>query len=72
VQTILILLPSPLLDDDLGFLQSAKDFTVEHLIAKLAVEALNVTVLPRTARLDEQGLERQLVELGSDLIVREF
>ncbi len=37
----LIVIPPPALDDDLGLLQGVKDFTVEQLIAELAVETLD-------------------------------
>ena len=47
---------TPLLDDDLGFLEAVEDFAVEQLIAQLRVVALAIAVIPRAARLDERGL----------------
>ena len=47
---------APLLDDDLGFLQTVEDLAVEQLIAELTVEGLAVAVLPGAAWFDEQRL----------------
>src|SRR5271155_5002348 len=44
----------PLLDHDLCLLQRVKDLSIQAFIPQLPVEALAVTVLPRTARLDVQ------------------
>ena len=49
-----VVFDSPLLDHDLCLLQRIKDFSIQTLIPQLHVEALAVTVLPRTARLDVQ------------------
>ena len=51
-----VVVPSPALDDDLGFAQTVEDLAVEQLIAKASVEAFDVAVLPRTASLDVSGL----------------
>jgi hypothetical protein len=51
-----VVVPSPVLDDHLGLLQSVKDFTVEQFVTELRVEAFTVTALPRTASLDLGGL----------------
>jgi len=48
-----------MLDQDLSFFQRVEDLRVQELIAKLAVEAFTVTVLPRAARLDEQRADVQ-------------
>ena len=50
-------MPSPVLDDHLGLLQSVKDFTVEQFVTELRVEAFTVAVLPWTASLDVGGLD---------------
>ena len=47
---------SPILDDDLGFLERVKDFAVQKFVAHSSVEALAVAVLPRAAWRDESGL----------------
>lgn len=49
-----VVVPPPLLDQDTGFLQRVEDLPVQQLIPQLPVERLDVPVLPRTARLDEQ------------------
>lgn len=46
-----VVLP-PLLDDNLGFLQTVEDLAVEQLIAQFAVEAFAIAVLPRASRFD--------------------
>ena len=48
-----IVLLSPHLDQDLCFLQSVKDLSIQELVPHPAVERLNVTVLPGTAWFDE-------------------
>ena len=55
-----VVVPSPLLDDDLCFLQAVKDFTVQQFIASYPVEGLTVAVLPRATWLDEQGFGSNL------------
>ena len=51
-----VVVASPALDDDLGLAQSVEDLAIEQFIAKAGVEALDVAVLPRAARLDVGGL----------------
>ena len=46
---------SPLLDDDLGFLEAVEDLTVQQLVAQLSVKGFVVAILPGTSRLDVQG-----------------
>ena len=46
---------SPILDYNLRLLECVEDLAVEQLIAQFAVEALAITILPRTARLDVSG-----------------
>ena len=50
----------PLLDDDPRLLQAVKYFAVKQFVAKLAIEAFAISVLPRAARRDEQGLRSDL------------
>ena len=54
-----IILFPPLLDQYLGLFQCIKDFSVEQLISELAVEQFVVTIFPRAARLNIQGLDLQ-------------
>ncbi len=61
-----IVLLSPLFDEDFGFLQCRRFLAIEQLIAELAVETLDVAVLPGATRFDEQGLYPQLAEPGAD------
>jgi hypothetical protein len=42
----------PTCDDDLGFAQGVEDFAIEQFIAQASVEALDISVFPRTAWLD--------------------
>ena len=49
-------MPSPALDDHLGFLQRVEDLTVEQFVAELRIEALTIAVLPGTAWFDVSGL----------------
>ncbi len=47
---------SPLLDQHLSFPQSVEDFSVQTFIPEFAVEALTVTIFPRTPRFNEECL----------------
>lgn len=47
-----VVVAAPSLDDDPGLLQSVEDLAIEQFIAQAGVEALNVAVLPGTARRD--------------------
>ena len=58
---LVVLLP-PELDQDLRLLQRVEDLSVQQLIAQLPVEALDVPVLPRRTRLDEQRLYLDVLE----------
>lgn len=44
-----IVVLTPLLDDDGGFLQTVEDFAVEKLVAQFAIEDLDKTVVGRPA-----------------------
>jgi hypothetical protein len=41
-----IVMPPPLLDDDLGFFEAIEDFPIQKLVTEPGVEALAVSVLP--------------------------
>jgi hypothetical protein len=43
---------APLLDQHLGFLERVEHLAVQQLIAELAVEALDIAILPRAAGLN--------------------
>jgi len=51
-----VVVVAPLLDEDLGFLGAAEDFSIEQFVPQLAVEAFAIAVLPRTARRDVKRL----------------
>lgn len=53
-------LPPPLLDHHPCLVEAIKYFTVEQLIAQIAVEALAVSVLPRAAWFDIEGCETRM------------
>jgi len=57
-----VVVVSPPVDQYLGFTKGVEDFRVEQLVAKLAVKALVVSVLPRRSWLDVQGLHADLGE----------
>src|SRR5262245_16914719 len=52
MRTHAIIVPSPLLDDDLRLAKRRKYLPVEQLIAQPPIEALDIAVLPRAAALD--------------------
>ena len=52
MRTHAIIVPPPLLDDDLCLAQGRKYLPVQQFVAQPAVEALNIAVLPRAAALD--------------------
>ena len=54
----LIVLSAPDFRRHFCLLQRCKYFSVEAFVPELLVEALDVAVLPRTARLDEKSPER--------------
>ena len=47
LRTFGVVVTTPLLADDPGFLQIVEDFAVEQFVAKAGVEALDVAILPR-------------------------
>jgi len=46
VWALRVVVPSPLLNDDPGFLQAVEDLSVQELVAEPGIEALAVSVLP--------------------------
>src|SRR6056297_2066160 len=50
-----VVVDAPLLDDDLGLADGVEDLAVEQFVPEPRVEALNVAVFPRRARLDVGG-----------------
>ena len=57
-----VVMPSPSLDQDLGFSQRIEDLPVQELVSELPVERLHIPVLPRTPRLDEERLHSHPLE----------
>ena len=57
-----IVMAPPIFDQDLGLSQGVEDLPVQQFIAHLAIEALDVAVLPGTAALNEQGFHTQLAQ----------
>lgn len=49
-----IVFPPPFFDQYLGLFQGIENLSIEQLISELAVENLDITVLPRTARFDKE------------------
>jgi hypothetical protein len=47
VWTFRVVVPSPLLNDDPGFIEAVEDLSVQELVAEPGIEALAVSVLPR-------------------------
>ncbi len=48
------------LDEHTGFGNAEHDFSIEAFVAQAAIKALDVTVLPGTARFDVEGLDPAL------------
>jgi hypothetical protein len=51
-----LIVPAPLLDDDLSLFQAVEYLSIQKLIAEPGVEALAIAVLPRRSRFDVGGL----------------
>ena len=62
----------PLFDHDLRLLQRIEDLSVQALVPQLAVEALAVAVLSRTARCDVQRLGADRRQPRPQLLGAEF
>ncbi len=56
MRALCVVVPPPLLDDDLCFSQRIEDFPVEKFVPEACVEALDVAVLPGASRLNVGGL----------------
>ena len=50
-----VVVAPPGFEENLGFLEGVEDLPVQELVAQPRVEALDVAILPRRARLDEGG-----------------
>jgi len=46
VWALRVVVPSPLLNDDPGFIETVEDLSVQELVAEPGIEALAVPVLP--------------------------
>ena len=57
---------APLLNENLGFFQGIEEFAIEQFITHFAIEAFDIAVLPGAARFNEQGLDRQSAQPGSN------
>src|SRR5690554_5054465 len=55
VRSLVVVVLPPVRDQDFRFVQGREELQVQELVAQASVEALVETVLPRRARLDEQG-----------------
>ena len=53
-----------MLDQDLGFEQRIGELALEKLGAELAVERFDITILPPTSGLDEQGAHAWLIPIA--------
>ena len=51
-----VVVPSPLLNHDPGFIEAVEDLSVQELVAEPGIEALTVSVLPRRSWFDVGGL----------------
>ena len=65
-----IVMAPPAFDDDLSFLEGVEDLAIEQLITQASVEALDVSVLPRTAPLDIGSLGADSGDPTLDGLVR--
>ena len=55
MRTLLIIVATPLLDDDLCLAERAEDLAVEQLIPEPGVEAFDISVFPRASWRDVGG-----------------
>src|SRR5262245_40939857 len=65
VRPLRVVLPAPLLDQDLGLPQMGEELGIEALAPERPVETLDAAVLPRLARLDRGRVA--VLEQGPDL-----
>jgi len=67
-----IVLLTPTQNQGFFFFQGKEDLAIEQLISELAIERLDVAVLPWAAGFDEQGLHPQSCEPSSQLVGNEL
>ena len=53
VDSVIVAVKSPPVDDPTRFLQAQKQLSIQQLVTQLAVERLNVAIFPRAAFGDE-------------------
>src|SRR5271155_4764951 len=56
MRTDRVVVLTPHLDQHLRFRQTVEDLPIQQFIPQLSIEALNVSIFPRTTRFDEQRL----------------
>jgi hypothetical protein len=67
-----VVMAPPILDQYLGFFQRIEDLPIEQLITQLAIEALDIAILPGAALLDEQRTNVEVREPVTYLLSGEF
>ena len=72
VRPLFVVFAPPACDEDLRLRQRGEDLSVEALVAQLAIEGLDIAVLPGAARLDEEGRDADAREPGPDRMGREL
>jgi hypothetical protein len=68
----LVVMATPVLDQDTGFLPGTKPFLVQAFIAQPPVEALVGAVLPRLARIVQCGLDVRFLDPFEDRVADEL
>ena len=63
---------SPAFDQHLRLRQCVEDLSAQESIVKRSIERLDIAVLPRTARCDEQGLHVNTIQPTADRFRREL
>ena len=66
VRADVIVMVSPLFQQNLRFFQGIEGLRIQALITQAAIEAFIVAVLPRAARFDIQGFDPQLRQPALD------
>ena len=59
---LVVVLVAPLLGEDLHLPEGIEELPVQEFVPKLAVEALNIPILSRATRCDEEGCGSHPVE----------
>ena len=62
VGALVVVLVAPLLGEDLHLPEGIEELPVQEFVPKLAVEALNIPILPRATRCDEEGCDSHPLE----------